>query len=172
MDRMRARLSTLWLFATVNYLYCDVVSLMDPNTLKGYLSGSVGGMQLSQAFLLAAGVLVEIPMAMILLARFLSPRANRWANIGAGVAMTLVQVATLLPRTPALYYAFFSAVEIATTAAIAWQAWRWGVAGVGLGALQATHDLDDREAQPAGAERTHDHRQDRPQQQHVGPNGA
>jgi uncharacterized protein DUF6326 len=34
-DRMRTTLSTLWIFATLNYLYCDVVPLMHPNLLQG-----------------------------------------------------------------------------------------------------------------------------------------
>ncbi len=40
---MRTRISALWLFVTLNYLYCDVVTLMDPNLLKGFLAGNVGG---------------------------------------------------------------------------------------------------------------------------------
>jgi hypothetical protein len=39
----RAILSTLWIFATLNYLYCDVVGLMNSDLLKQYLAGSVNG---------------------------------------------------------------------------------------------------------------------------------
>ena len=122
---MRSKLSTLWVFATLNYLYCDVVTLMDRNLLKQFLAGNVGGMDVSQGFLLAAGVLVEIPISMVLLSRLLDRPANRWANVVAGAVMTVVQLATLLTRTPTLYYAFFSVIEIATTAVIVWLAWRW-----------------------------------------------
>jgi len=127
---MRARLSTLWIFATLNYLYCDVVTLMDPNLLKGFLTGNVGGMEVSQVFLLAAGALVEIPIAMVLLSRILDDRSSRWANVVAGAVMTAVQLSSLFARTPAPYYVFFSAFEIGATAAIVWLAWRWR----GLGA--------------------------------------
>jgi hypothetical protein len=116
-DRIKTTLSTLWIFATLNYLYCDVVSLMDANLLKGYVAGHIGGVDISQGFLLAAGALVEIPMAMVLLARF------RRANLIAGTFMTLVQLSTLFARTPALYYVFFSIIEIGTTAVIVWYAW-------------------------------------------------
>jgi Family of unknown function (DUF6326) len=145
MDRMKATLSTLWLFATVNYLYCDVVSLMDHNLLKQYLAGDVGGVSVTPGFLLAAGVLVEIPMAMILLSRILGVLANRWANMGAGALMTVVQLATLFAGKPALYYVFFSAIEIGTTAAIVWLAWR-------LRPVQSPDELHDRQPQAAGAE--------------------
>ncbi len=119
---MRTRLSALWLFVSLNYLYCDVVTLMDPSLLRGFLAGNVGGMNVSQGFLLAAGVLVEIPMAMVLLSRVLDGRAAHWANVGAAGLMTLVQAGSLLAKPPALYYLFFSAIEIACTAAIAWYA--------------------------------------------------
>ena len=124
-DRMRRTLSILWIFATLNYLYCDVVSLMDSNQLKAYVAGNVGGVAITPGFLLAAGILVEIPIAMAVLSRLLEPRANRWANVVAGGLMTVVQLATLLVKVPALYYVFFSVVEIGATASIAWLAWRW-----------------------------------------------
>lgn len=125
---MRARLSALWIFVSLNYLYCDVVSLMDSNLLPQYMTGTVNGLEIDQHFLLAAALLVEIPIAMTLVSRLLtSHSANRRANILAAVVMTLVQAATLFVGTPASYYAFFSILEISCTAVIAWQAWRWRV---------------------------------------------
>ena len=43
-------------------------------------------------------------------------------NIAAGVVMTTIRLATLFFGVPAPYYAFFSAIEIATTAFILWYA--------------------------------------------------
>lgn len=125
MESMKSRLSTLWLFAALNYLYCDVVTLMDPTLLKRFLAGNIGGVDISQGFLLGASVLVEIPMSMVLLSRVLGWRANRWANIVAGITMTAVQALSLVARTPAPYYVFFSVIEIAATAVIVWSAWKW-----------------------------------------------
>ena len=118
MIRLQSSLSTLWTFATLNYLYCDVVSLMDSSKLRGFLAGTVGGFDMTQQFLLAAGALVEVPMAMVLVSRLATGRANILANIGAGAFMTVVQAATLLAGKPAPYYLFFSAIEIVTTAVI------------------------------------------------------
>lgn len=126
MDAVRSKLSTLWIFATLNYLYCDVVTLMDPNLLKQFMAGDIGSVHISQLFLLGAGVLVEIPMAMVLASRILSRRPNRWANIAAGATMTVVQLLSLVVKTPTLYYAFFSVIEIACTSVIVWYAWKWG----------------------------------------------
>jgi hypothetical protein len=121
----RVVLSTLWLFATLNYLYCDVVTLMDPTLLKQFLAGNIGGIEVSQAFLLAAGALVEIPIAMVFLARVLPDRFNPWANILAGVVMTLVQALSVVGRLGDGYYLFFSAFEILATASVVFYAARW-----------------------------------------------
>lgn len=127
MDR-KVKLSTLWIFVTLNYLYCDVVTLMDPVRLRQEITGSVGGLQLTQGFLLGAAVLVEIPITMVLLSRVLKPGANRWANIIAGILMTVVQSATLfVGGGPTPYYIFFSVIEIACTSFIIWYAWRWHI---------------------------------------------
>ena len=122
---MKLKLSTLWVFAALNYLYCDIVSLMDPELLPQYLRGNVNGLELTPGFLLGAGILVEIFIAMVLLSRVLPYRANRWANIAAGTLMTAVQSATLFVGAPAPYYLFFSVIEIATTVVIVWFAWNW-----------------------------------------------
>jgi hypothetical protein len=121
----RVLLSTIWIFAVLNYLYCDVVSLMDSNLLKQYLNGAVNGMQVSQGFLLAAGILMEISISMVLLSRVLPFKANRWANIIAGVITTAVQLASLTFGTSTMYYWFFSIIEITSTALIVWFAWTW-----------------------------------------------
>ena len=120
-------LSTIWLFAALNYLYCDVISLMDSNLLKQYLTGTVNGMEFNQGFLLGAAILIEIPIAMVLLARVLPYGVNRWANIIAGLLMTLVQAASLFAGPPAMYYLFCSVLEIAATVMIVWFAWNWRV---------------------------------------------
>src|SRR5450759_1346694 len=114
---MKVRLSTLWLFATLNYLYCDVVTLMDP--VKH------GSIQMTQGFLLGASILVEIPITMVLLSRILKYRVNRWANIITGTVMTAVQILTLFVAVPTMYYVFFSGIEVTCTELIVWNVWRW-----------------------------------------------
>ncbi len=119
-------LSTLWIFAMLNYLYCDVMSLMDPGFLKQYLNGNVGGIQLTSGFFLGAAILMEIPTAMVLLSRVLRHGANRLANIIAGAIMTIIQFSSLFfGSSPTIYYIFFSVIEIVCTAFIVWYAWKW-----------------------------------------------
>jgi hypothetical protein len=110
-------LSTLWIFVMFNYLYCDVLTLTDP--IKQV------GPQLTQGFLLGASILMEIPIAMVILSRILKYGANRWANIIAGIIMAAVQILTLFIGIPTIYYVFFSAIEIACVLFIVWTAWKW-----------------------------------------------
>ena len=101
------------------------MGIMDVNLLKQYLAGNVNGMEMNENFLLAAAILMEIPIAMVLLSRILNYRANRWANIISGIIMTLVQTATLFAGEPTKYYLLCSIIEIATTLVIVWLAWKW-----------------------------------------------
>jgi|SRR5215207_666776 len=119
------KLSTLWITASLSYLYCDVISLMDPVLLKQYLTGTVNGMAFTPGFLLGAAILISIPITMVLLSRVLNYRANRWANITAASVMTVVQTATLFIGWPAPYYLYLSIIEITCTVLIVGYAWKW-----------------------------------------------
>ena len=127
MKDMQVRLSTLWVFVTLNYLYADVIALMDPEILGGLITGNAkGGIQMTQGLLLGAAIFMEIPIAMVLLSRVLKYRANRWANIVAGTIKTAAIFSSMfVGTTPALYYLFFGTIEIACTCLIVWYAWRW-----------------------------------------------
>ena len=114
-----------WIFVTLNYLYCDLMGLMDTNLLKQYLTGTVNGMKMNEYFLLGAAILMEVPIVMVLLSRILKYKANRWANLIAGLIMTLIQTATLFIGSPTKYYLFCSIIEIATTIFIIWYALKW-----------------------------------------------
>ncbi|WP_193164866.1 DUF6326 family protein [Microbulbifer hainanensis] len=118
-------LSTLWIFVTLNYLYCDVLSLMSPEMLNSLIStGGVDGMTMDEPTLLGAAVLLEIPILLVLLSRILKHKANRLANIIGGSIMTLVMAGTLL-MGGSLHYIFFAIIEIATTSFIVWFSWTW-----------------------------------------------
>ena len=118
-------LSLLWIFVTLNYIYCDVMSLMDSNLLNQYLSGNIEGFKITDSFLFGAALLMEIPIIMIFLSRTLRYRVNRWANIIAGSIKTIVMILSMFVGTPTLYYLFFGTIEIVCTTYIIWYAWTW-----------------------------------------------
>jgi len=59
---------------------------------------------------------------MIFLSRVLKYRANRWANIIAGV-ITIVFVVG--GGSLILHYIFFATIEVVLIALIIWYAWKW-----------------------------------------------
>ncbi len=125
MKSKKELLSVLWIFVTLNYLYCDLIGLMDSSLLNQYLLGNVEGLEINESFLFYAGVLMELPIAMVLLARILKKKINCWANIFAGSVKTMVMIATLFVGTATQYYLFFACIEISTTIFIVGYAIQW-----------------------------------------------
>ena len=128
MHNTKERLSQLWLFALLNYLYADVLALFafvgSPNTAP----------HLPQWALLGSAVLMEIPIAMIVACRLLPFRGNRLANIIAGGVMTLVNgfLTFVLPLTNGDFrdpvypaYVFFATIESVCTLVIIREVWTW-----------------------------------------------
>jgi hypothetical protein len=132
---IRLTLSLLWIFVLFNYVYADLATLFvvltRPDLLERLQSGHFGPIRLTQGFLLGAAVLMEVCIAMIPLSWTLERRTNRPANIAAGTLFTLVILLTLFGSgkvPPPNFYTFFQVVEIASTSAIVWLAWRWRTA--------------------------------------------
>ena len=136
MHDIKERLSLLWLFALLNYLYADVMALW---AIVG--SPKDAAPHLSDLALLGSAILMEIPIAMIVASRILPFRANRLANIIASCIVTLVNgsVTFVVPlvigaRPPAFpAYLFFGTVETVATVIIIWQAWTWSGIEAALG---------------------------------------
>lgn len=128
----KGKLTILWVFASLNFLYTDVVALFD-------MFGSGKPLHLTPGALLGVSVLVEVPMAMVVLSYVLSYRPNRWANVAVGIAYTAVTLLTqflapLVLGTATSYYLFFGVVELLTTGYIVWYAWTWPAPAANSGA--------------------------------------
>ncbi|HEX4738114.1 MAG TPA: DUF6326 family protein [Allosphingosinicella sp.] len=127
MHNIQERLSLLWLFALLNYLYADVIAIWD-------MIGTDFHVRLPPGALMASAILMEIPIAMIVACRILPMKANRLANIIFGVIVTAINgFLTYVPPlvgwgpTPALpEYLFFATIETICTLIIVREAWKWG----------------------------------------------
>ncbi|MDF9800850.1 hypothetical protein OKW21_006113 [Catalinimonas alkaloidigena] len=117
-------LSLLWIYLTLNYIYCDVFTLHLSSYLEAFLSGDVGGMKITEEFLLAFSVVMQIPMIMIVLSRYLTFRLNKYFNIVAGIITTSIQAFTVT-MGGTLHYMFFSFFEISTGLIIIYLAVTW-----------------------------------------------
>jgi hypothetical protein len=119
---MKALLSTLWIFVLFNIAFRDIHEILRPGFLEEVMTGSVNGVQMTEGFLLLGGMMLEIPIAMVLLSRVLPYRVNRWANIIAGpIAITLIVVGA--PSD--LDDMFFATIEVVTLLLLVWYAWKW-----------------------------------------------
>src|SRR5262245_56127758 len=106
---LRVKLSTLWIFVMLNMVFADIVGFMNPGALEKIMTGRVG-FEITQQLLLVFSILLEIPIAMILLSRIMKYRANRWANIGAAVITILFVIGG---GSLNLSYIFFATIEVA-----------------------------------------------------------
>jgi Family of unknown function (DUF6326) len=100
-----------------NMVFADIVGFLNPGSLEEMIA-----MRPAQELLLAFSILLEIPIAMVVLSRLLKYRVNRWANIIAG-AITILYIVGL-GKTD-LSYLFFASIEVMCILFIVWSAWNW-----------------------------------------------
>lgn len=128
----RLKYASLWTFTALNYLYCDLLGVMDVNLLLQYQTGMVNDMEISPEFLTAVAAYMQIPLANIFLPYVISnEKTLRWGQVASGSIATFVQAGSLLVGTPTPYYILLSVVEISVTAYIAVDAFRWKP-GIGM----------------------------------------
>lgn len=123
----RNLLSILWVFLVVNFIFCDVFTLMYSEDLKRIMTGHVDGIELNQEFLLTFAFIMEIPMLMILLSRVLQPKLNKILNMVFALLLAMVQFWSLTAGSVTLHYIFFSIIEIGACLTIAVISWTWDV---------------------------------------------
>lgn len=125
-ERLPMLLSLLWVFLSLNYIFCDILTNMEMSVLRMLLEGNIGGIPMTAGFLLFAGISLEIPFIMVILATALPYKANRITNMAAAILMIIYQLGSFFfgsDVTP--HYLFFSIVEILGNAAILVLALRW-----------------------------------------------
>jgi len=117
-----AKLSTLWIFVLLNVIFRDIHELFRPGFLEEIISGTINGTQITDEFMLLAGILLEVPIAMVFLSRVLRYRLNRWANIVAGILSIVFIIANGLNDLDDLW---FITISVGALLYIIWSAWRW-----------------------------------------------
>ena len=117
----------LWVFYTVNFMYCDSLSSLEPGVLAMTMTGFTadGTIKITDGFLLGTAIMFEIPFLMIVLSWVLKYRVNRWANIIAATLFIVAQIGSLFLGLPSPMYIFYSTIEIAALLLIVWKAWKW-----------------------------------------------
>ncbi len=106
------------------YIYADFLSLYRPGQIDEVRRGVMGPLEVSQATLVLASLIVIIPAVMIVLSLLLSARVNRPLNLILAILYTLVNISNLVGEGW-VYYVLFGIAEIAITVHIFLTAWRW-----------------------------------------------
>ena len=118
-------LSTLWIVVMINMAYADILGLFIPGAVEEAAKTAVSiGITITQLMLIGA-IMLEIPIAMILLSRVLKFKVNRWANIIAATLFAVTQIYSLFLGVPSPMYIFYTIIEIAGLLLIVWYAWKW-----------------------------------------------
>ena len=115
---MKVRLSILWIVVMFNVVMADIFGF----GIESMSGSQTQEFQATQVQMLIFAIIMEIPIAMIFLARILKYRANRWANIIASI-ITIAFV--IIGGSAELHYYFFAAVEIVCMLLIIGYAWKW-----------------------------------------------
>jgi hypothetical protein len=124
----------LWLFALFNYIYGDIGMIfslyVEPEQLARLQKGLTSGGH-TDLYFLGGAVFMEVSFLAMLLSWVAPHNVARWVNVFAGILFTLAMAVILLAPLgrgrlpPANYYSFCAVVEIITTVAIVWRAWKW-----------------------------------------------
>lgn len=120
MKDTKAVLSTLWIVVMINMLKADILSLYIPGAASE-LAEFAGETPIAQ-LMLGAAIIMELPIAMIFLARVLRYSVNRWTNMIVAV-LTIVFVVGGGSTYP--HYLFIAAIEVVCLLFIIWISWRW-----------------------------------------------
>jgi hypothetical protein len=117
----------LWVFYSLNFMYADQLSSLEPGVIAMHISGFTAGgtVQITAGFLLGTAIMFEIPFLMIVLSWVLKYRANRWANIIVGTLFIVAQIGSLFLGAPSPMYLFYTTIDIAALLVIIWNAWKW-----------------------------------------------
>ena len=117
-------LSTLWIVVMINMLKADILSLYIPGAVEE-VAKTAGETPVTQ-LMLGGAIMMEIAIVMIILARVLKYKVNRWANIITSVITIAFVVGG---GAPYHHYIFIANVEVICLLLITWNAWKWAEPG-------------------------------------------
>ena len=128
---VKIKLSALWVTLMIFYIYADILGFYTPGNIENVVSGEIGGVQITNAFLFVMAIWMAVPSVMVFLSLTLQANANRWLNIIVGIVSMVALVATFFAGEISARYTFQAIVEGVLIALIVWHAWKWpGQVGV------------------------------------------
>lgn len=115
-------LSTLWIVVMINLAYADILSLHIPGVFDEVAKTSISTGTPIPQLMMGGAIMLEIPIAMIILSRVLKYGINRWVNIVVGI-VTIAYIWGGMASYP--HYIFIATVETLCLLLIIGFAWTW-----------------------------------------------
>jgi hypothetical protein len=122
---VKIKLSALWVTLMLFYIYADILGFYTPGNIEKIMLGEIGGIQITEGFLLIMAVWMAIPSVMVFLSLTLKADVNRWVNIIVAVLSIVALAATFLVGEFSMRYTVQAIVEAVMIVLIVWYAWRW-----------------------------------------------
>jgi hypothetical protein len=111
LEDVKLKIILLWIVVMINAIFADIFSFMFPGVFEA-----------TQEMMLVFAIIIEIPIAMIILSWVLKDKANRLTNI---IASAIYVTFVIFGRVEYLHYYFFATIEMGCMALIVWHAWKW-----------------------------------------------
>jgi hypothetical protein len=122
---IKLKLSALWITLMFFYIYADILGFYTPGVIEKVVSGEIGGVQITDGFLLSMAIWMAIPSVMVFPSLTLKANANRLLNFIAGVVSMIALGATFFVGEFSTRYTFQAGVEGILMVWIVWSAWKW-----------------------------------------------
>jgi len=111
LEDVKLKIILLWVVVSINMIFADIFSFMFLTEFP-----------VTQEMMLVMAIIIEIPIAMIILSWVLKDKANRLTNI---IASAIYVTFVIFGRVEYLHYYFFATIEMGCMALIVWHAWKW-----------------------------------------------
>ncbi len=114
-------MSTLWIVIMFNMIFADVLTLFIQDNLLEIIDGTTP-VEITPMLMFYMALIIEIPIIMIFLSRFLKYRLNRILNI---IAATITILFVIGGWSMDPHYLAFAVVEVLAALVIIKTAWQW-----------------------------------------------
>jgi hypothetical protein len=124
LDAIQIKLSALWISRMLVGFLGDVLRFLEPGMMAKIIGGDIDGMQMTDGMLLAAAIIMLLPILMVFLSLTMRYKANRLANIILAVFLFVFDLIGL-PGYTSPYATVLILVGMGFNALTVWYAWRW-----------------------------------------------
>jgi hypothetical protein len=123
---VRIILSALWIARKLSGLQGDSARLHDPVALQELVSGT-SDIPVTNALVLILSTIMAVPILMSFLSLILKEKANRRANLSAGIFFVAWEVIFLIfiYSQDAAYEIFWGFTYLVCVSLVVWYAWKW-----------------------------------------------